>query len=171
MSSISSLLFFIMKKIIALFKKQPKKKGFTLIEILLVVAAIAILSSIVIVAINPGRQLATVRDTERSAEANAILNGVSQYILDGNSVSLIPTGVCDPTGATTTQEVCLQDAASCTGLVDLESILVADYLAAIPADPTRADAEGSGYFISQNNGRVSVCADPETDGTTISVTR
>ena len=53
-------------------------KGFTLIEILIVIGIIAILSSIVIIAVNPARQFAQARDTKRQSDVNAILNAVYQ---------------------------------------------------------------------------------------------
>lgn len=60
---------------------------------LLVVAAIAILAGVVIIAINPARQLAEVRNTERRSDARTILDALYQYSLD-NSGSL-PAGISE----------------------------------------------------------------------------
>ena len=63
---------------------MKNKKAFTLLEILLVVAAIAILASIVILAINPSKQLADTRNSQRRIDVNTILNAVYQYAIDKN---------------------------------------------------------------------------------------
>lgn len=70
-----------------------KQKGFTLIEILLVVGAIAILAGIVILAINPTKQLADTRDAQRRSDIRTILDALYQYSIDnkGNFPVTIPT--------------------------------------------------------------------------------
>lgn len=145
--------------------KIKKVRGFTLLEILLVVAAIAILAGIVIVAINPSKQLADTQNSQRSADVNTILNAVYQYSIDNNGSM--------PAGITTTQtEICQTGAASCDGLVDL-SVLTdnEEYLVSIPSDPTQSSTSGAGYEISKSaNGRVTVVAPGAVDKT-IGVTR
>jgi prepilin-type N-terminal cleavage/methylation domain-containing protein len=55
-------------------KNFRNQKGFTLLEILLVVAAIAILAGIIIVAINPAKQLGDTRNAQRYSDVRTILD-------------------------------------------------------------------------------------------------
>src|SRR3989344_3049674 len=85
-------------------KFSRRSKGFTLLEILLVIAIIAILAAIVIIAINPGKQLAESRNAERSSEVNTILNAVYQYSVDNSGTvpgnpSATATEICATGGA------------------------------------------------------------------------
>ncbi|MGA1047665.1 MAG: prepilin-type N-terminal cleavage/methylation domain-containing protein, partial [Minisyncoccia bacterium] len=54
------------------------KKAFTLLEILLVIAAIGILAAIVLIAINPTRQIAQVRNAQRRSDINTIYKALEQ---------------------------------------------------------------------------------------------
>jgi type II secretory pathway pseudopilin PulG len=64
--------------------KNYKIKGFTLLEMLLIIGIIGVLVGIVVVAINPGRQLAQARNSEREAELAAIENAMKQFYTDNS---------------------------------------------------------------------------------------
>lgn len=147
-------------------KLLRSQKGFTLIEILLVVAAIAILAGIVIVAINPGKQLGDTRNAQRRSDVTTILNAAYQYSLDNNGV--LPASV---TASST--EVCLTGAASCVGLVDLSVLTLNEkYITAVPSDPQKVTVGGAGYHIFKSaNGRITVTAPLAEQSAVISVTK
>ena len=159
----------IKNKIIAMkifsFFQRESKRGFTLLEILLVVAAIAILAGIVIIAINPTKQLGDTRNAQRRADVNTILNAVYQYSIDNNGT--LPAAI-----TTTVTAVC--QAPSCTSLIDLSVLTASEkYITAIPRDPLITATTGTaGYTIVKSaNGRITVAAPSAEQGAVISVTR
>lgn len=146
------------------------KKGFTLVEVLLVVVILAILAGIVLVAINPARQVSQSNDTQRAADVNAILNAVSQYTVDNRGA--LPTEI----GTATDGAAFL---ASGTGSTDLCTYLVPTYVAELPIDPTAAGTSytdctsySTAYKVYKDaNNRVTVTAPSAEIQTSISVTR
>src|SRR5580700_7834640 len=65
---------------------QQINKGFTLIEILVVIGIIAVLAAIVIVAINPARQFAQARESQRVSNVETILDAIGQRMADNKGV-------------------------------------------------------------------------------------
>jgi prepilin-type N-terminal cleavage/methylation domain-containing protein len=167
-------------------KNISLKRGFTLLEVLLVIGLIAILAGIVIVAINPSRQLTQANDTQRTADVQAILNAVYQYTIDNDGT--LPDDT-DSEAIDTDVKILGEDDGNCSALtctdvagidadcIDLSSDLTPTYIGSLPINPgstsTTYDADNSGYVISQDaNGLITVqsCED-DIDGDDIEVTR
>ncbi len=146
-----------MKKLLA-----SKQEGFTLIEILVVIGIIAILAVIVLIAINPARQFALSRNTQRTSNVNAILNAVGQRMADNK-------GVFTGTGCTTDIPTAATRMGNSAGY-DIAPCLVPTYISALPFDPSTTTPAVAAYvsptsydtgyhvFKDATTGRVTVCA-------------
>ena len=157
--------------------RKKYQHGFTLLEILLVVAAIAILAGIVIVAINPNRQLGQARNAQRQSDVNTILNAVYQYAIDNNGT--LPIGIDANTGAFQVLGTAGSGCDATCGVVatvstclNLSSDLVPTYIVGIPQDPSTGTAVNTDYYINQDaNSRITVGACDSEQSATISITR
>ena len=142
-------------------KKQSdiSEKGFTLIEILIVIGIIAILASVVIIAINPARQFAQARDSQRISNLNAILNAIGQRLADNKGIFAGSVGsqIC-PTLPSTATKITTDTPAATTTSAAL-GCLVPTYISILPTDPSGPTAPDTGYSVFVDaNGRVHVSA-------------
>lgn len=146
------------------------RRGFTLIELLVVIGILAVLLTIVLIAINPARQFSQSNNTKRRSDVNAILNAVHQYAADNRGA--LPSGI-----GTTAANI-----GNGTGDVNICASLVSQYLAGLPQDPLSNNgaaitdctaAHDTGYTIVQSaaNNRITVAAPSAELGEAISVTR
>lgn len=142
------------------------KRGFTLIELLLVIGIIAILAAIVIVAINPTKQLGDARDAQRRSDVNTILNAIYQYSIDNNGD--LPAAI-----TTTAVQVCRTGATCGSSTIDLfELTSNGKYLVSMPFDAKSTTPE-TGYTVVKDatTKRVTVNSTLVENAGTITVTR
>lgn len=152
-------------------KILKKQKGFTLIEILVVIGIIAVLALIVLIAINPARQFALARNTQRTSNVNAVLNGVGQRLVDNKGLfkgTFTINGVnytCPDLTALAVGTAYNITSAVGVGNLDL-ACLTPTYIPTLPFDPS---AVGANWVSSANydtqytlaidaNQRITICA-------------
>lgn len=145
-------------------RKIFNRKGFTLIEMLVVITIIATLAVTVFVALNPGQRLKDAKDARRTSDVDTVLTAIHAYIVDNKGTN--PAGLAtneqqlgtaaSGCGITNTTSGCSVTATACLDL----STTLAKYLKSMPIDPTTTFTAGkTGYTATQDsNGLVTIRA-------------
>ncbi len=140
-------------------KKQTK--GFTLVELLIVIAIIAIIAAVMFVALDPLTRFRDARDSARWSDISALVSAIKidqvdnggQYVTElanaaSNTTFMIGTGTsgCDAD--------CDATVASSTACLDLSGLVTEGYLGDVPVSPTGETtwtASTTGYTIQKSS--------------------
>ena len=139
---------------------MKKHKAFTLIEILLVIGIIVLLAGAIIVAINPGRQFAKARNTQRTTDVNALLSGIVQNMTENQGRWNCPGSTYYSTSLPPSTATIVSVTEADNTQVNL-SCLVPNILPRLPVDPSLpANSTNTGYVLryETSSGRITVCA-------------
>ncbi len=143
--------------------------GFTLIEILIVMAILSILITVVIVAINPNRQFSLARNSARQSHVRAIVTSVTQLAIDNRGIFSCPSG-----GVIPSTPIIIKTG---VGGYNLCPCIVPTYLPQLVIDPSDGSGKDcssydTGYTIQKDaaSGRVTVKAPSAEAGEIIELT-
>jgi prepilin-type N-terminal cleavage/methylation domain-containing protein len=150
-------------------------KGFTLIEILLVIGIIAVLATVVVVALDPVTRFEDARNSRRLSDIQSILSAVQQYIVDNKGA--LPSGLdTNEKQLGTASSGCAITTGACEVNGDSDCLDVsgslAPYLKTIPYDPENGSEETTHYSITVDASNiVTVTSCESTDDTIDDVSR
>jgi len=157
------------------------KRGFTLVELLIVIAIVAILVAIIFVALDPATRFAQARDAIRQNNVGEILSAIKLYQVDNGEDHLASINALTPgdvymvVNGTSMVTGCADHNTSCDTVVtddmdcvNLAGLVTGGYLASIPVSPgvtvtwddgSEVSDNGSGYTLSvDSNGIITVRA-------------
>jgi len=116
-----------------------REKGFTLVELIVVIAIVAVLAGVLMLAINPAALLAKSRDAKRLDDLDNLNKAISLALADGEITLAVASG----NSGTGTQDV---DGTGWVGLAPAtgRTLGLAKFISTLPADPVNGACTDAG---------------------------
>ena len=136
------------------------KKGFTLIELIIVIGILAILATVVVLVLNPAQLLAQARDSQRMSDLSSVKNAIALYLATADSPAVGATSkgtvstVCWFGACTTAcSGISTSTAVDGTGWVNvkLTDTTGGSPLSALPLDPSQTATYQYAYIGDATN--------------------
>jgi prepilin-type N-terminal cleavage/methylation domain-containing protein len=159
--------------------KKINTKAFTLVELLIVIGVLAILASIVFVALNPLGRFQNARNSRRWSDVTAVLSAIKLHQVDNGGTYL--SDISDLSADTYYQigagSSCNDTCSNPTVIlqsdcIDLSELVDEGYLPSVPIDPNASGAsedETRYYMVRLSTGAIVVGSCSEEIGTNSSI--
>ncbi len=169
---------------------MKNKKGFTLIELIIVIAVIALLAAATFVAVDPAKRIGQARDAQRWQDVTAIADAIKMYMADNATTYPTSTGILSDSivqvgngsndagysimiiGFPGDKALC--DPGGNFYFVDDDAIaldsLTPIYLPTLPVNPGFEGGPSTGYYFNRNSqGRITIGSCVESPYATASI--
>jgi len=161
---------------------NSRQVGFTLIELIIVIAIIALLAAATFVAVNPAKRIGDANNAQRWSDISAVADAWGFYVADnsGTVATTVTNGVTYSVATTTggtafaTCGASTGNATTTTALVDLSALVTGGYIGAIPTEPNYVDGDlyNTGYyFYTDSTGAIKVGSCETYNSSNIEVVR
>jgi|SRR3990172_10134018 len=157
-------------------KYQLSRKGFTLVELLLVIGIIATLAVVAFVALDPAKRFQDARNAKRLSDIENISSAVVQYVIDNKGA--FPPGL-DATEKqiATSMDTCAIETGGCsvtgndTDCIDLSASLI-KYFNTVPFEASNGiGPDHSHYSIIKNENNIVTVRACDAEGEEIYISR
>jgi prepilin-type N-terminal cleavage/methylation domain-containing protein len=126
------------------------RRGFTLVEMLIVLGIFGMLTTVTIVSINPSKHLCEAKNAKRLITARELTNALNEYAISTFSQ---PSDEI-PLGEVQAKQICRRgvNAPTCINV----DVIVPDFLLTIPIDDDEAEPDHTGFLVYRMNGSMDI---------------
>jgi len=134
-----------------------KKAGFTLIELIIVIAIIALLAAATFVAVDPAKRIGNANDAQRWQDITAMADAYYKYAVDNNGSYVTSTDdgttywIATQVNPSISPNNCAGTSTTIGDFVLLDGLVTGGYIGQIPDDPLGADYHSTDYYFYKDS--------------------
>ena len=131
------------------------KKGFTLMEFIVIILVMAVLSTVVYIAVSPAKRISNTQNSIRVQDTQNIEKAIKAFLLDSTTSSTTISDLSEDTyyslvvsgGSTSGDYTCVELESDISNKIDIASSIGSYLDGDIPVDPDISSGDDTGYYL------------------------